>query len=504
MLLNNDKVTTNSNEVFTEVSLDKYQKIKQFITEIFRVYQKQSSSFITDLFEIKTMDGKITFTFYQNNKLMVQSNPNNKDFINIIKKISAIVSINPKKQNNIVSPLEEDKLEFDYYIGCDESGRGETFGFLYLGCTLIKKENLKLIKDTINNKNIRKLNKNKIEEIKNSLRSKYDFLHREYSPDEIDKYSLNMLLDSGYKFLLSKIIEHKKNLIIAIDDYGIGNELKGYIKTIENDDVKVIVKNKADEEYTACKIASLVARAFRANEIEKLNTRYVLIEDSTGDKVYPCSGSSSNNNTDKYLILFRKKNPYSDFPLFVRKKWNNVKSIDTKYPKQQNKFFFTCDMCFEELSLLKIRYSNNKTRFFCSKCDNLIKVDYFKTKFNKCTIVIDTSVIITRIISKNLSSTNYLHGNNFILPSFVYDELDNKGPNLKKGGLNEINTLKEYKIKGLIDFNDYDTTFLEPKLSNDEKILAVIINRNAILLTKDATMTSFGLINNLVMRVEGL
>ena len=63
------------------------------------------------------------------------------------------------------------------------------------------------------------------------------------------------------------------------------------------------------------------------------------------------------------------------------------------------------------------------------------------------------------------------------------------------------------KLKGIqliSSYNIYDTTFLEPKLSNDEKILAVIINRNAILLTKDATMTSFGLMNNLVMKVEGL
>ncbi len=51
--------------------------------------------------------------------------------------------------------------------------------------------------------------------------------------------------------------------MIAIDDYGIGSELKDYIKTIEKDDVKVIVKHKADEEYTACKIASLGARDLR-------------------------------------------------------------------------------------------------------------------------------------------------------------------------------------------------------------------------------------------------
>jgi ribonuclease HII len=121
--------------------------------------------------------------------------------------------------------------------------------------------------------------------------------------------------------------------MVAIDDYGIGSELKDYIKTIEKEDVKVIVKHKADEEYTACKIASLVARALRVKEIDELNKKFVLVEESTSKKIYPNSGSSSNSNTEKYLKVFRKQNPTLDFPSFVRKKWNNVKLIDRTYPK---------------------------------------------------------------------------------------------------------------------------------------------------------------------------
>ena len=325
----------NSNGVFTNVPSDKYQNIKQSIKEKFQINPKQlSSDSIIDLFEIKTKEGKITFTLYKTNKLMVQSSPNNTEFINIQNEISEILSINTKKLNNTVSPLEEDKLEFDYYVGCDEAGRGETFGSLYLGCALIKKENLKSIEDTINTKNIRKLKKKNIEEFKNNLQNKFDVLSQEYSPKEIDKYSLNILLDKGYKNLLSKIIENKKNLMIAIDDYRIGSELKDYIKTIEKYDIKVIVKHKADEEYPACKMASLIARALRLKEIEELDKKFALVDEATGEKIYPSSGSSSNRNTEKYLNLFRKQNPNSDFPLFVRKKWTNVKLIDRIYAKQ--------------------------------------------------------------------------------------------------------------------------------------------------------------------------
>jgi ribonuclease HII len=323
-----------SNHTFSALSLDNYQNIKKFIKKHYIVSQKLAANYVTDTFEVETEKGKITFTLYKTNKLMVQSSPNNKDFINIVKEISGILSANLKKQNNLVSPLEENKLEFTYYVGCDEAGRGETFGSLYLGCALIKKENLESIENIINNKNIRKLTKKNIEIINTNLKNNYDFLSKGYSAEEIDKHSLNILLDKGYKQLLSKIIDNKKNLIIAIDDYGIGSELKDYIKTIEKEDVKVIVKHRADEEYTACKIASLGARALRVNEIEEIDNKFVLIERSTGEKIYPSSGSSSNSNTEKYLKLFRKQNPTLDFPLFVRRKWNNVKLIDKKYPKE--------------------------------------------------------------------------------------------------------------------------------------------------------------------------
>ncbi len=196
-----------------------------------------------------------------------------------------------------------------------------------MGCALINKENFKKINYVLQNKNIRKLNKNNVKQLISQLRAKYDFLYKEYSPREIDKYSLNMLLDTGYKQLLSEIIDNKKNLMIAIDDYGIGSKLKDYIKKIENDDIKVIVKHKADEEFTACKIASLGARDLRINQIEKLDKEFELIDNCTREKIYPGAGSASNENTNKYLKTFKKQNPTLDYPFFVRQKWKNIKTM---------------------------------------------------------------------------------------------------------------------------------------------------------------------------------
>lgn len=157
----------------------------------------------------------------------------------------------------------------------------------------------------------------------------------------------------------------------------------------------------------------------------------------------------------------------------------------------------------QQFDQANIRYIKNNTKLYCSKCDNLIEVKDFRKNFHGRLIALDTSVIISRIVSKDMNSSQYFEGNTFILPSFVYQELDNKGPNLKKGGLSEISTLEDLKGSKLM-LEKFDTNFLDPSLSNDERIISVIITKNAILLTKDGTMTSFAKISNLVFRVDGL
>lgn len=226
---------------------------------------------------------------------------------------------------------------------------------------------------------------------------------------------------------------------------------------------------------------------------------------NANEKLRPGSGSASNIITERYLIEYRKNYPFSEFPPFVRKKWNNVIQVEIKHPKQIDKFFIPCFYCKKSLTLIYMRYNINiGTKLYCPECGNLIPVPEFKKYFNSRLIALDTSTIISRIVSKDLHSTRILQGNKFLLPTFVYEELDTKGPNLKKGGQKEILELKEMKMKGIIEFEDVDTHLLAHGLSNDRKILSVLVNQNAVLLTKDKTMTSFGKVNHFVLSIEGL
>jgi rRNA-processing protein FCF1 len=254
-----------ANTIFKDVTYDSYVKLKQGLAKIYNIIDKSLQQGVKDVFEINTLDGRIVFTYYHKGILMIQSSPTNTDCSKLIGKISEMMLSKPEKKYNVV-PSEENDSRYEYFIGCDEAGAGESFGSMFLGCALISRE----------------------------------------------------------------------------------------------------------------------------------------------------------------------------------------------------------------------------------------KVE------NSRLIVLDTSAIISRIVTKDVNSSRYLEGNKFLLPSFVYEELDTKGPNLKKGGQKEILEMKEMKSNGLIDFDEVDTHLLAHGLTNDRKILSVLSNKNADLLTKDATMTAFGNINYFVLRVEGL
>jgi ribonuclease HIII len=493
------------NTIFRNVNYDNYVKVKRVIEKIYNIISKSRQLGVTDVFEISTFDGKIVFTYYHTGILMVQSSPTNTDYPELIEKISRIILSKPEKKYSMI-PNEESDSRYEFFIGCDEAGAGESFGSMFLGCTLISREKIENVRNMINNRNIRKLNGNQVNQLFNATKGLFYYEIRQYTPSELESNTKNSLLDRGYIELILKVANGKSSFMLSIDDYGIRPEMGYFIESLKKKGHKVIAKPDADEEYTACKAASLVARQARLNEVETNNNKYYLIDEITNRKILPGSGAASNLMTQKYLQKYRKDNPFSEFPPFVRKKWNNVIEVEINNPKRTDKFFVSCVYCKANLTLIYIRFNRirNETKFYCPLCGNLISVEKFRNHFSNRLIVLDTSAIIARIVTKDLNSSRYLEGNKFLLPSFVYEELDSKGPNLKKGGQKEISEMKRIKSIGRIDFDEIDTHLLAHGLTNDRKILSVLSNKNADLLTKDGTMTAFGNINYFVIRVEGI
>ena len=146
---------------------------------------------------------------------------------------------------------------------------------------------------------------------------------------------------------------------MIIDDYGIRYELTSYVNELKKQGIEIIVKNKADEQYTACKIASLVARKARMDEIENINNTNVLVDNETKDMVVPGTGAASNPMTEKYLVMYRKKMPDAELPPFVRRKWANIRKIEQKYPRRIIGLFVICQHCTKELRRIDVTFDKN-------------------------------------------------------------------------------------------------------------------------------------------------
>lgn len=289
---------------------------------------------------------------------------------------------------------------------------------MFLGCVLIPKEYYQKTKDILNNKQIRILKPSQVKEFLDSIRCMYKYKLKQIKPHDIDKNNKINLIDKGYVEIIKEIIKEvhsEKKYRIILDDYTIGRVMQDYSDTIIRAGTSFLIGNKADENYTACKVASLIARNARFIEVDSINIKYPLLL-ADGTILRPNSGSPANDNTKRYLIEYRKINPSSEFPHFVRKKWRNVMNIEKGCPKSTNYIFICCNHCNNSLKLVRIEFHSGSSKMYCNSCDNLIQSEHFRKQIKNQTIALDISTIISRMVSKDLRSTGYLKNNIFLIP----------------------------------------------------------------------------------------
>jgi len=316
-----------SNTVFPDLTESDFQIVKDYLNKSFTLINKATPQGAKQAFDIETKEGKTSFIFYNKGKLMIQASPTNTIYASIVNEITKSISKQPTKKKVQTFLKDESDLISDYYVGCDEAGAGETFGSMFLGCASISKPNLERIQVFLKGRNIRELTKSEVFQIYDKISGLFASKIKIYQASEIDEGSKNTLLDRGYIEIITKIIEGKSKLSVVIDDYGVKRELKEFCNSLKMKGAEVIIIHKADEQYTACKAASLVARKARIEEIDQNNEKYSFVNEA-GEKIIPGAGSASNENTKRYLMEFKKKFSNKEYPPFVRRKWKNVKDVD--------------------------------------------------------------------------------------------------------------------------------------------------------------------------------
>jgi ribonuclease HIII len=156
------------------------KKVQLFIETGFKLTLKPGQLSVHHSFDIFSNEGKITFTYFASKKLLIQSSPSNSVFSSLSVVISELIKIKPDGDTVAVS-IDELSLASEYYVGCDESGKGESFGSMFLGCAMVSKHVLSKLSPILKNKNIRNLSKSEINELVNATEGQYRFLIKCYT-----------------------------------------------------------------------------------------------------------------------------------------------------------------------------------------------------------------------------------------------------------------------------------------------------------------------------------
>jgi len=320
---------------FKNISPSVYEEIKNFIKLKYEIQvSAKTSPGLKESFDI--LSESIKAHYYKKGKLLFQSSPTNKTYANLISDIDRKFSL------NTLDEMEENPTEIPsdvkYFVGCDESGAGETFGSMFLGCVVVDADNLKNIEQIFDIQNIKALEEHEILEKYDAIKKYCEIFEKKCEATEIDETNKNTLLDRKYKELLDDAISGKEKLCVIIDDYGIQRELKLFVDNLRSQGNTVIVEHKADEKYAVCQAASVVARKERFEEMRNINKEFSL-QDESGKKIYPGSGNAGNPQTAQYLEAYMKLYP-GKLPTFVRRKWSNVKKISEEKSNQKISGFF--------------------------------------------------------------------------------------------------------------------------------------------------------------------
>lgn len=334
-----------------------------------------------------------------------------------------------------------------YLIGLDETGKGELVGHIILSGIFMPTSITNEIENNLgsaNTKNKRDFNYwDQIFVDIDKFRNKgLDFVIEKIPPWVSDKYNINKIIDVTYQRILNEFlrkIDNFSEVRIVLDDYGIGNTLKRFLKFLENKGAEIIVVHKADDNYLEAKVASLVAKREREAVIEVINKN----KDFEINGIKVGSGNAGNEQTQTWLQAWHQSR--KPWPWFIKKSFKTIREIEGKPPVKKlipplNESILSKDfldnfskgvLSIQSLSLVCPHCGNsNKSVNFviferdnkkistikCGSCDKLIENVGFTLKYYCGYVLPDTNALSRHIISNDLEAQRFFQ----ILKSFYH------------------------------------------------------------------------------------
>ena len=239
------------------------EKVKNF-------FEKEKCCFTTQQYAFfKAVSKNYGVTFYTSGKLVIQG----KEVSKIAEEFCQTVGISfEKKEKNI------EEITDEYYIGIDESGKGDYFGPLVIGGVAINPQLKKMFLD-LGIKDSKQLDDEKIlklaKEIQKNAKWSVVVINPQKYNELYEKFkNLNKLLAWGHARAIENVLEKEPKCTLALSDKFAKDD-----KVIENalmtkgKQIKMIQKTKGEEDI-AVAAASVIARAEFVSRIKSMSFSY--------------------------------------------------------------------------------------------------------------------------------------------------------------------------------------------------------------------------------------
>jgi ribonuclease HII len=453
-----------------------------------------------EVWRVKFSDA--TLTYYKSGTLFctTSSDPSIKGVWELISSRAASQFVLPSK---------------DFLIGLDETGKGEILGHIILVGAVFPKaifnevERLVGVADTKKKRSTAYWN-GVLKRLDLMKKEGLDFYLEKIPPWHVDKFNLNKIMDVVYQRILSNFMRHYQaaNCRIVLDDYGAGEKLRRYLRSLENAGADVKVIHQADEHYLEARVASLIAKREREKIIEAIGRDEEF-------KIEGCIIGSGNAGDKETINWLRKwKETGKPWPWFVKQSYRTVREIDGKPEKvektepplredilsedfikefEAGRFSITtlsivCPSCGERSKAALVTLDEEQTTGRCINCKKQIKDLNFTLRYYCGALLPDSNIIIGGFLGKDLERSKFFEGFTILLHPIVKVECDTPG------GKKELEKLAKFAAVGRIRLEEISEAGKMERLTRlerDEKIKESAYTFNAILITRDKAMKAF-------------
>jgi len=403
----------------------------------------------------------------------------------------------------------------DFLIGFDETGKGEILGHTVLVGVIFpsvlfnETQGLVGVADTKKKRSVSYWD-DVLKRLDTMKPNGLNFLVEKIPPWHVDRFNLNKIMDVVYQRILSNFTRHIEisKCRIVLDDYGIGETLRRYLRSLENARAEVQVTHQADETYLEAKVASVIAKREREKVIEA-------VAKSTEFKLEGCnigSGNAGDKETIKWIRSWKAMK--ATWPWFVKQSFKTVREIDGKAEKVQKiappiredilseeftrefeagRFSITtlsvvCPSCGARSKAVLITMHDKQTIGRCLSCKKEIRALDITLRYYCGFLMPDSNIIVGGLLSKDLEHAKFFEGFTILLNPIVKRECDTPG------GKKEFEKIAKFAAIGRIrldELNSLPQIEALSKLERDEKIKEYALLANAILMTGDNSMKAF-------------